>query len=185
MDRMPALAESDLTPEQRMAAENFKALRGSPVFGPFVPLLRSPDLLQPLQQVGLHCRYNSAIGLRLTEFVILLVARRYSQSVEWAIHAPIAAKAGVSAETISAILDGRRPATMSADEILVHDSVQELWSSNGWSETTYVAIRTRFTEAGVIDLVGTVGYYTTLALVMNVAQTDAPGSFKMPALSKT
>jgi 4-carboxymuconolactone decarboxylase len=92
---MPPLPPEQLTPEQAAAAQAFAGDRGTPVFGPFVPLLRSPDLMLHLQRVGAHCRYRSAIGLRLTEFVILLVARRHAQSVEWAIHAPIAAESGV------------------------------------------------------------------------------------------
>ena len=182
MDRMPAIPAAEMTEAQRKAAEHFGATRGSGLFGPFVPLLRSPELLKPLQQVGAHCRYHSALGVRLTEFVILLVARALSQSVEWAIHAPIAREAGVAEETIAAILEGRRPTTMSEDEALVHDAVGELRQHHGWSDVTYAAMKARFGEIGVIDLVGTVGYYTTLALVMNVARTEIPDPFRMPRL---
>ena len=182
MDRMPQIPEQDLTPAQVSAVERFKSDRGSPVFGPFVPLLRSPELMLRLQQVGIHCRYHNALGLRLSEFIILLVARRYSQNVEWAIHAPIAAEAGVHADTIAAVLEGRRPSTMSADETAVYDAAQELWVSQGWADVTYATMRDRFGEAGIIDLVGTIGYYSTLAMAMNVARTPAPGGFAMPPL---
>jgi 4-carboxymuconolactone decarboxylase len=181
-DRMPPIPPSELTPAQREAAAVFKSDRGKEVFGPFVPLLRSPQLMLRFQQVGIHCRYNSAIGLRLTEFVILMVARRFSQSVEWAIHAPIAAEAGVAPDTIAALLDGRRPPAMAADEAAVHDAVVELWSTHAWSDATYAAMLARFGEEGIIDLVGTAGYYASLAMVMNVARTDAPGGFQMPRL---
>jgi 4-carboxymuconolactone decarboxylase len=181
-DRMPPLADAEMTPAQREAAEAFRSKRGNPVFGPFVPLLRSPELMLRLQAVGGHCRYRSAIGLRLTEFAILMVARRHGQAVEWAIHAPIAASEGVADETISALLEGRRPPAMAADEAMVFDAIMELWAHDGWSDATYEGMRARFGEAGVIDLVGTVGYYATLALVMNVARTEAPGGFRMPPL---
>jgi 4-carboxymuconolactone decarboxylase len=154
------------------------------VFGPFVPLLRSPELMLRCQQVGIHCRYNSAMGLRLTEFAILMVARRWSQNVEWAIHAPIAADAGVGSETIAALLEGRRPDMMAEDEAVVFDAVCDLWDSGGWSDSTYAAMTSRFGEAGVIDLIGTVGYYALLAQVMNVARTDAPGGYVMPPLPR-
>jgi 4-carboxymuconolactone decarboxylase len=181
-DRMPQLAPDAMTPEQRAAAEEFRGMRGNAVFGPFVPLLRSPELMLRFQKVGGHCRYRSAMGLRLTEFAILMVARRHSQSVEWAIHAPIAAEAGVAADTIEALLQGRRPPAMAADEAMVFDAVTELWSHDGWSDATYAAMLERFGEAGVIDLVGTVGYYATIAMIMNVARTEAPGGYRMPRL---
>ncbi|KAA2237202.1 carboxymuconolactone decarboxylase family protein [Salinarimonas soli] len=181
-DRMPPLPPEAMTPDQARAAEAFAGDRGTPVFGPFVPLLRSPELMLHLQKVGAHCRYRSALGLGLTEFTILLVARRHAQPVEWAIHAPIAAEAGVAEETIAALLEGRRPPAMSPDETLVFDAVAELWAHGGWSDATYAAIGARFGEAGIIDLVGTVGYYATIAMVMNVARTEAPGGFRMPPL---
>jgi 4-carboxymuconolactone decarboxylase len=181
-DRMPPIAPQQMTPEQTEAAHAFALSRGKPVFGPFVPLLRSPELMLRLQSVGEHCRYHNAIGLRLSEFVILLVARRLNQSVEWAIHAPIAAEVGVSADTIRAVLEGRRPVEMSVDEALVYDAVHELWLSGGWSDITYGGVLARFGEPGVVDLVGTVGYYSTLAMVMNVARTEAPGGYQMPRL---
>lgn len=181
-DRMPPLSPDAMTPEQAEAARAFAGDRGTPVFGPFVPLLRSPELMVHLQRVGAHCRYRSAIGLRLTEFVILLVGRRLAQPVEWAIHAPIALEAGVAPGTVEAILEGRRPPAMSPDETLVFDAVHELWEHRGWSDATYAAVRERFGEAGVIDLVATVGYYTTIGTVMNVARTRAPDDFRMPPL---
>lgn len=181
-DRMPPLAPEAMSPEQAAAAAAFAGDRGSPIFGPFVPLLRSPELMLHLQKVGSHCRYRSAIGLRLTEFTILMVARRLHQSVEWAIHAPIAAEAGVREETITALLEGRRPSRMDTDEALIFDAVHELWDTNAWSNTTYRAILARFGETGAIDLVGTVGYYMTIAMVMNVARTEAPGGYRMPHL---
>jgi 4-carboxymuconolactone decarboxylase len=102
--------------------------------------------------------------------------------VEWAIHAPIAAEAGVSDATIAALLEGRRPPAMAEDEAFVFDAVQELWSAGGWCDATYGAMLARFGEAGIIDLVGTVGYYATIAMVMNVARTAAPGGYVMPRL---
>jgi 4-carboxymuconolactone decarboxylase len=182
MDRMPPLAPADLTPAQAEAARVFAQERGAEVFGPFVPLIRSPELMLHLQRVGAHCRYRSAVGLKLTELVILIIARRLGQGVEWAIHAPIAARAGLAEETIAAIAQGRRPPALPDDEALVLDAIEELLAHRGWSDATYAAVRARFGEAGVIDLVATAGYYATIGLVMNVARTVAPEGPVLPAL---
>jgi 4-carboxymuconolactone decarboxylase len=182
MDRMPPIAPDLMTSAQKAAAQQFRAKRGVDIDGPFVPLLRSPGLLEPLHQVGLHCRYNNALGLHLSEFIILIVARRFNQSVEWAIHAPIAEKAGVTPQTIDALLEGRRPPAMTADEAMVYDAIGEIWDSHGWSDITYTGIQKRFGDTGIIDLVGTVGYYSTLAMVMNATRTESPGAYRMPPL---
>ena len=179
---MPPLAADRLSPAQEEACRTFRASRGTPVFGPFVPLLRSPELMLRVQKVGEHCRYHNALGLHLSEFIILLVARRHHQPVEWAIHAPIAETSGVPARTVDAIAQGQRPDTLDTDEALIFDALAELWAHDRWSDATYDAIRTRFGEQGLIDLVTTASYYTLLANVMNVARTTAPAGPVLPRL---
>lgn len=182
-DRMPPLSPFEQTPAQRAACAAFQDSRGTAVFGPFTPLLRSPELMLRVQKVGEYCRYENALGLRLTEFVILLVARRHHQPVEWAIHAPIAVSAGVPQAVVDQIAQGLRPDGMSADEALIHDAVHTLWSFDRWPDPLYAAVKARFGEQGLIDLVATVGYYTLLANVMNVTRTASPEGPQLPSLT--
>src|SRR5438046_3356948 len=115
-DRLPPLPDAALTDAQRAAAAAIVAGPRGGLYGPFVPLLRSPELMEHAQRMGEYLRYHNAIGARLTELVILLIARFWSQQVEWAIHAPLAANAGIAAETIAAIAEGRRPSALTDDE---------------------------------------------------------------------
>ena len=173
-DRMPPIPPDQMTPEQRKYAEAIiQGPRGG-LYGPFVPLLRSPQLMNAAQEMGAYLRYKSAIGNTLSELVILIVARRWTQQVEWAIHEPIALKAGIASHVVNAIADGRRPAAMGSDEALVYDFCAELHANQCVSGATYDAALGRFGEQGVIDLVGVIGYYTLLAMVMNTAQTAVP-----------
>lgn len=181
-DRLPPIAPAELNDAQAAAAKAFKASRGTEVFGPFVPLLRSPELMLRVQKLGEYCRYHNALGLRLSEFVILLVARRHNQAVEWAIHAPIAEQAGVSAATIEAIAEGRRPTGMPDDEALIFDALVEMWTHDRWSDATFAAVTVAFGAQGLVDLVATAGYYALLANVMNVAQTTKPAGPILPNL---
>jgi 4-carboxymuconolactone decarboxylase len=50
-----------LTPEQQQAAEEFKRLRGVDPFGPFIPLLTSPELMLRVSALGEYLRYRSAL----------------------------------------------------------------------------------------------------------------------------
>ncbi len=108
---------------------------------------------------ALYLRYNSVLPLRISEFTILIVAREWSQQVEWHIHHPIALKAGVAPETAQALAEGRRPTTMSEDEVLAYDFSMELQRFKAVSDTTYAAVVARFSEQGAIDLTGINGYY--------------------------
>jgi 4-carboxymuconolactone decarboxylase len=183
-ERMPEIGPDRLSEAQAAAAAAFRAERGVPVFGPFVPLLRSPELMLCASRMGLYLRYGSALPLRISEFAILIVAREWSQPVEWAIHHPIALQAGVAPETAQALAEGRRPDTMSADEALAYAFSTELTRNRAVSDATYAALAGRFGEQGAIDLTGINGYYALLAMTMNVARTALPAgaSARLPPL---
>ena len=108
-DRLPAIAPADYDAEQLAAAQSFRELRGEDVFGPFEAMMHSPRLMTLAQAVGEYLRYHSAIGTTLSELVILITARAWSQDFEWHVHAPAAERAGIDPTVIAAIRDGRRP----------------------------------------------------------------------------
>jgi 4-carboxymuconolactone decarboxylase len=170
-DRMPAIPDDKLSDEQRgVAAELAAGPRGG-VRGPFVPMLRSPEFMRRTQKLGEYLRFNSAIPPRLSEFTILIVARHWGNVIEWQVHHPIALKAGLEPEVADAIAEGRRPKGMAADEAIVYDFCQELLHNKAVSDVTYARAAEAFQENGVVDLVGIVGYYGILAMLMNVART--------------
>lgn len=172
-----------MTDEQRAAAAEIAAGRRGSVYGPFVPALRSPELTRRLQRVGEYLRYDNSLEPRLREMVILLVAREWTQDFEWDVHAPAAIEAGLPAATVDAIAEGRRPGAMPPDETLVFDLVAELRSARTLSDTTYTRAVDTLGERGIVDLIATVGYYTTLAMIMNVARTPLPDG-RMPVLGR-
>ncbi len=120
------------------------------------------------------------LTLRLSELAILVVARHWSQQVEWAIHAPIAVREGIEADTIAAIALGERPAAMPDDEAVVFDFCTELNSDKAVSDSTWARAIGRFGEQGTVDLIGLNGYYSLLAMLMNAARTEVPPSTVTP-----
>ena len=182
-DRLPPLPPDQWTAEQRRhAQEIIDGPRGA-LISPFVPMLRSPELMAHSQRMGEYLRYRSAIGLRLSELAILLVARHWTQQVEWAIHVPIALREGVRPETVTAIAHGQRPASMAEDEAFVHDFCTELQERQEVSDATWERGIAAFGEQAVVDLVGVVGYYGYLAMLMNAARTPVPLSSVAPLQS--
>jgi 4-carboxymuconolactone decarboxylase len=174
-DRMPPLTEAQMTPEQRAAVEVFKEARNTDrVGGPFMVLLRSPEMMNRARNVGDYVRFRSALPPRLSEFVILLTARHWTQNYEWNAHAPIAEREGLDAAIIEAVADGRRPAALADDEAAVYDFCMELLRTHGVSDPTYARMVSHLGEKGVIDAIGIMGYYQLLAMVMNTARTPLP-----------
>jgi 4-carboxymuconolactone decarboxylase len=173
-DRMPPIPAKKMTPAQKTAVQAVISGPRGALIGPFVPSLRSPEFMGHLQKLGEYLRYHTALGPRLGELVILLTARHWTQNFEWHVHAPLALKYGLKKETVQAIAEGRRPPRMSEDEALVHDFFMELQLNKSVSDATYDRTVKQFGEQGVIDMTGAIGYYTTLAMIMNVARTPIP-----------
>jgi len=170
-ERMPALPMEAMDEAQKAAAQELiNGPRGA-VFGPFIPLMRSPELLNRLQKVGEYLRYQSALETRINEFVMLIVSRQWTQQFEWCMHYPLALKAGMKQEVLDALAEGRRPPGMAQDEEIAYEVCDELERTRGVSDGTYRRAVECFGERGVLDMLGLIGYFSTVSMIMNVAHT--------------
>jgi 4-carboxymuconolactone decarboxylase len=173
-DRMPPIPAEQLTDAQKKAVEEFRQARNAGVSGPFVPLLRSPEVMNRARAMGDYLRFKSVLPPRLSEFAILIAAREWTQQYEWDAHHPLALKAGLNADVAKALAEGRRPERMAEDEDIIYHLCTELHRHHSVSDATYQRAVAKFGEQGVIDAIGIQGYYTLLAMVMNTARTPLP-----------
>ena len=153
------------------------------VGGPFVALLREPKLAEQAVAMATYFRNESVLGPKLTELVILLAARDWTQQFEWTAHYSRALKAGLKQETVNAIAEGRRPPGMAEDEDIVYDFWSELNRNKSVSDATYDRALKKFGERGVVSITALNGYYAMLAMVLNVARTPIlPANAQVPQL---
>ena len=185
-DRMPPIPADKMTEAQRKAAADFRDARGADISGPFVPLLRSPEVMTRARAMGDYLRFKSVLPPRLSEFVILMTARKWTQQYEWNAHHPLALKAGLNPETARAIAEGRRPRAMQEDEEILYDFCDELHRNQSVTDATYARMLSKFGEQGIIDTVGIVGYYSLIGMAMNVTRTPLPSGAKpeLPTLPR-
>jgi hypothetical protein len=81
---------------------------------------------------------------------------------------------------VDAIGAGRKPRTLEPDEAAAYDFVVELYKKNSVSDATYARVVDQLGERGVVEIVGLLGYYTTIADMMNVDRTPLhPGTAPM------
>jgi 4-carboxymuconolactone decarboxylase len=170
-DRMPPIPADKLTEAQKKVVKEFAEGRGYEVRGPFTPLLRSPDLMTRAVGMSDYVRFKSVIAPRVAELVILVVAREWTQQYEWAAHYRNALKEGLKREIADAIGESRRPDAMAEDEGIAYDFATEILRSKRISDTTWGRAVAKFGDQGVVDLLGTVGYFNFLSIVMNGART--------------
>jgi 4-carboxymuconolactone decarboxylase len=175
-DRLPPIAPDKLTADQKKAVQEFIAARNAQPSGPFIPMLRSPEVMTRARAMGDFLRYRSSLPPRLSEFVILMTARQWTQQYEWNTHYDIAIKAGVKVDVAKAIAEGRRPEGLAEDEQILYDFCSELQHNRSITDATYARMRSKFGETGIIDTAGIVGYYSFLAIMLNTARTPADPS---------
>jgi 4-carboxymuconolactone decarboxylase len=179
-ERMPEIPRERMTEAQRAAADELsRGPRGS-VHGPYVSILRSPGFMAHCQKLGGYVRFECPLDERIREMAALMGARHYTQQFEWCVHVPHAQRTGLAQPIIDAIREGRRPDGMARDEEAVYELVGELLNNHGVSDATYGKALDVFGEPGIVDLVGTLGYYVMIGFVMNVARTGMPDGKPLP-----
>ena len=155
------------------ALEDFLAARGTPT-GPWVALLRSPDVMTRARALSDYLRFKSVLPPRLSEFVILMTARHWTQQYEWNAHYQLAMTGGLKPDVAKAIAEGRRPEHMAEDEEILYNFCMELHRNQSVSDVTYARAVSKFGEQGVIDTVSLTGYYVMISMILNTARTPLP-----------
>ncbi len=170
-NRMPPIPADKMTEAQKKVAAAIAAGPRGKVEGPYWAIIRSPGLTEVLQEVGAYYRYRCPLDKKLNEMAALMAARSWTQQFEWDVHILQALDAGLKNDIALAIAEGRRPAGMAEDEEILYDFVTELLVNKGASDATYARTVAKYGESGLIDIIGIVGYYSLLAMAMNVART--------------
>ncbi len=173
-DRFKPLTYDEMTPAQKAMIDHLLAGPRGGANGPFNMLLRSPEMGDLAQQFGGATRFATSLPQRLYELAILVVAREWSAQYEWYAHRRSAIQAGLSAATADAIAAGRRPASMPPDETVIYNFATELIDTKRVSDANFAAVKTQFGERGVVDLVGVMGWYTTVSMLLNVDRHPLP-----------
>ena len=173
-NRFKPLTWETLTPAQLTMVESVMSGQRGSMQGPYNVLLRSPKLGNLAQQFGAHTRYNSSLPLALNELAILLVARFWSSQFVWWAHKRIALDAGLDAALVDAIAAGKLAPPLPADVAAVYGFCSELLQTRRVGDAAYAAVLAQFGEAGVVDVMGTMSYYTLVSMSLNVDQYPLP-----------
>jgi 4-carboxymuconolactone decarboxylase len=167
--RFKPLTWDEMTPEQQaMTRAVLDGQRGA-MQGPYNVLLRSPEMGNLAQEFGAHMRFQSSLPLALNELAILMIARDWTAQFVWWVHRRIAQEAGLPSALIDAIAKGLSvPEDLTPDVKAVHQFCFELIRHRQVSDVTYANAVALFGERGVVDLMGTLSYYTLVSMALKV-----------------
>ena len=185
--RLPVLDEDKLTAEQRALLNSIRSgPRGASIQirGPFAVFLHAPAYGQLAQTLGGYLRYQTGVAPRLSEFAILCTARLWRAQYEWFAHATLAERAGVKPATIRDLHAGRVPKSAPKDERAIYDFIHELYKTRRVSDKTYKRVQAVLGDAATVELVGILGYYVMVAMILNVYRMMPPEDSPLPFAEK-
>jgi len=178
--RFPQLTMDQLSDAQRPLGEQIMKVSSVGLGGPYNPMIRSPVLGQRLYDLFYYLRWQTSVPTKLNEFAILIIGRQWRSQVEWYAHAPLAAKAGLSADIIAELKTGKRPSGMAEDEAVVYDFVTELTTTQKVSDETYARAKKIFNDQQIVDLTGVAGNYVMVAMMLAMAEETTPPGKEPP-----
>ena len=173
-DRFKPLSYDEMTPAQKTMLDHLVAGPRAGANGPFNVLLRSPEMGDLAQQFGAATRFNSSVPRKLNELAIIITARYWTSQYEWQAHHRAALQAGLSPAIADAIAQGKRPAGMQKDEDAVYTFCSELLNTKQVSDATFNAAKAAVGERGVVDLIGVMGWYHTVSMLLNTDRYPLP-----------
>ena len=180
MARYREIMLSEMTPAQRRVHDLIVAGQRGRFGGPFQLLIRAPEICEHAAKLGEHLRWGTSLPERLSELAIITTARFWRAQYEWFAHAPLAEKAGVPAAAIEAIRRGDEPTLAQKDEALVHRICTELFNTQRLSDARFAEAVASLGEAGLIEVIGIIGYYTLIGNTLNVFQVPVPAGETPP-----
>ena len=168
----------ELTPEQQEQYQRIqKARQPGPdgqFGGPFDPWIRRPEVAARAMSLGNYIWERTSVGRRIVELAIIVTGRHWRSNVEWVAHARMAREQGVSDEVIDAVFEQRLPERAPADELLCIEVCRALHETHDLPSDLYRRAVETWGEAGLMDIIQTIGFYTFVSMTLNAFQVPTP-----------
>jgi 4-carboxymuconolactone decarboxylase len=174
MPRLPEIYNRDeIAESERHAFDYLIETRGNISPG-FAAMLSHPELTQRIAHVGTLIRLQGKLPANVRELASLAVSVEMDASFEMRAHARAAAAAGVDAAVIETVNESGPLEGLSEDERLAVDCARQLMRDHQLAHEDFGALRARYGDRGVMELIGVIGYYAMIAILHNALEVQAP-----------
>jgi 4-carboxymuconolactone decarboxylase len=126
-------------------------------------LMHHPRLAGPFLAYNTVLLTKPALDPRLRELAVLRVAHRTTCSYEWAQHARMADRVGISRDEVAAVRDG----TFDGLEADVLAAVDQCVDDACIDDETWARLASQLDETQLVELVFVIGTYAGLAMAFN------------------
>ena len=145
-----------------------------------------PALMEAQRPYQMHLRNTSVLPRRDQEIVVLRIGWRCGSEYEFGQHAARGPETGLSVEDIARLTEaGDAPGWDEHDRLLVAVA-DELYDTNGLSDTTWRALSGSYDTAQIIELLVLIGRYWTVSIAANTLRIQLePGKSGFPQAAGT
>ncbi|MGH7325349.1 MAG: carboxymuconolactone decarboxylase family protein [Candidatus Rokuibacteriota bacterium] len=140
--------------------------------GPFTMFLHCPELAGRLAHLGAFVRFEGSLDMRVRVLAAMTVARELEAIYVWGAQTGGARRLGVPEATITAIREQHSRGIPPEDAQIV-EFTRQLVRKHRVDDASVKALRQRFGDDGFIQLTGTIGYYSMLAMTVNACELEA------------
>jgi 4-carboxymuconolactone decarboxylase len=173
MNRLLELPPEKLTAEQSAVFNQLVAGRGR-ILGPYKIWIHSPTVASGMEHIGTFLNKRGSLSTREVEISILVIAQHWDADYVRQAHIKAGKTAGLTQETIDAILAGRDPQLTDSHERAVHRFATSLVGGAKLSDPEFAEIEAAIGRAGIAEVLVLLGYYTSVALGMKVHEVPIP-----------
>ena len=177
--RLPKLTYEQLSPRQKEVWDKHVSRRDR-VSGPYNVWLHSPELMEKVSAISNYMRFDCGLPVKLREFGILVTARYWDAQYSWNAHVDKAIAAGILEDVVRDLAAGKKPNFKADDERVYYTFAMEVLENHFVSDKTFNEARKIFGERALVDLIGSVGYFSMLQMCLNSAEVDLQADRKPP-----
>lgn len=140
--------------------------------GPFTMFLHCPELPGRVAHLGAFVRFEGSLDMRERVLAAMVVAREFDAVYVWGAQTGGARRLGVPEATITAIREKHSRGVPQEDAQIV-EFTRQLIRKHRVDDASVKALRERVGDEGFIQLTGTIGYYSMLAMTVNACELEA------------
>jgi 4-carboxymuconolactone decarboxylase len=172
MARLSQITSRDQVAEaDRSTVDGIVASRGT-LQGPFTMFLHCPELAGRAAHLGAFVRFEGDLDMRARVLAAMTVAREFEAVYVWGAQTSGARRLGVPEETINAIRE-KQSRGISPEDAQIVEFTRQLLEKHRVDESTFKAIQQRLGNHDLIQLTGTIGYYSMLCMTVNACELEA------------
>ena len=172
MARLTPITSKDQVPAKDHAIVDAIVQSRGALQGPFTMFLHCPELAGRLAHLGAFVRFEGALDMRVRVLAAMTVARELDAVYVWGAQTGGARRLGVPEATITAIREKHSRGVAPEDAQIV-EFTRQLMREHRVDDASVKALRARFGDEGFIQLTGTIGYYSMLAMTVNACELEA------------